>query len=97
MTRFPCAHPAVIIKLEAVDDLRFMHTHIYEKLVVLSVDPDQLNALASYTSGGDTTLTRLPPARRSPHVVLHPSPLLVLVLCSSCGCTFNSHCVASSF
>ena len=61
MTRFPCAHPAVIIKLEAVDDLRFMHTHIYEKLVVLSVDPDQPNAPASYTSGGDTTLTRLPP------------------------------------
>ena len=62
MTRFPCAHPAVIVRLEAVDDLRCMHTYIYENLVVLSDDSDQPNALASYRNGGDMTLTQLPPA-----------------------------------
>ena len=49
MTRVPCAHPADIIKLEAVDDLRIMPAYAYEKPVVLSVDPDQPNAPASTT------------------------------------------------
>ena len=44
MTRIPCARPADIIRLEAVDDLRIMPAYAYEKLVVLSVDPDQPNA-----------------------------------------------------
>ena len=53
MTPIPCAHPADIVVLDAVDDLRIMPAYAYEKLVVLSVDPGQPSASASYMSGGD--------------------------------------------